>query len=125
MRRFKIWYPTADVVLAVGTEFGETDIYYALKLPLRGPLIRIDIDPRKLADHYAAEVPVWGEARAQLQGSPAQRRRAAAGAAPAATLPALRSRIESSATMPKPARSAMHSKPSARRCRATAPCSPT
>jgi 5-guanidino-2-oxopentanoate decarboxylase len=56
----------ADVVLAVGTEFGETDFYYALKLPLRGRLIRIDIDPFKLADHYAAEVPVWGEARGAL-----------------------------------------------------------
>ena len=56
----------ADVVLAVGTEFAETDLYYTLKLPLRGRLIRIDIDPLKLADHYAAEVPVWGEARAAL-----------------------------------------------------------
>jgi 5-guanidino-2-oxopentanoate decarboxylase len=56
----------ADVVLAVGTEFAETDLYYALKLALRGRLIRIDIDPLKLADHYAAEVPVWGEAGAAL-----------------------------------------------------------
>ena len=56
----------ADVVLAVGTELGETDFYYALKLPLRGRLIRIDIDPFKLADHYAAEVPVWGGARGAL-----------------------------------------------------------
>jgi 5-guanidino-2-oxopentanoate decarboxylase len=57
----------ADVVLAVGTEFGETDFYYALKLPLRGRLIRIDIDPNKLADHYAAEVPIWGDARSSLR----------------------------------------------------------
>ena len=63
---------SADVVLAVGTEFGETDIYSALKLPLRGRLIRIDIDPFKLADHYAAEVPVWGEARAALACDPAR-----------------------------------------------------
>jgi 5-guanidino-2-oxopentanoate decarboxylase len=53
----------ADVVLAVGTEMGETDIYFALKLPIGGRMIRIDIDPHKLADHYAAEVPVWGDAR--------------------------------------------------------------
>jgi 5-guanidino-2-oxopentanoate decarboxylase len=57
----------ADVVLAVGTEMGETDIYSALKLPLSGPLIRIDVDPVKLADHYSADVPVWGDARSSLR----------------------------------------------------------
>ena len=57
----------ADVVLAVGTELSETDIYTGMKLPLSGPLIRIDIDPAKLADHYAADIPVWGDARASLQ----------------------------------------------------------
>jgi 5-guanidino-2-oxopentanoate decarboxylase len=56
----------ADVVLAVGTEMSETDIYSALRLSLSGLLIRIDIDPKKLADHYAAEVPVWGDARSSL-----------------------------------------------------------
>jgi len=56
----------ADVVLAVGTELGETDIYTATQLPLSGLLIRIDIDPVKLADQYAADVPVWGEARSSL-----------------------------------------------------------
>ena len=53
----------ADVVLAVGTELSETDIYTALKLPIGGLLIRIDVDPAKLADHYGADVPVWGDAR--------------------------------------------------------------
>ncbi|MGC1386561.1 MAG: 5-guanidino-2-oxopentanoate decarboxylase [Steroidobacteraceae bacterium] len=53
----------ADVVLAVGTEMSETDIYSALRLPIGGRLIRIDIDPNKLADHYAADLPVWGDAR--------------------------------------------------------------
>jgi 5-guanidino-2-oxopentanoate decarboxylase len=52
----------ADVVLAVGTELAETDIFTATKLPMSGLLIRIDIDPVKLADQYAADVPVWGEA---------------------------------------------------------------
>jgi 5-guanidino-2-oxopentanoate decarboxylase len=56
----------ADVVLAVGTEMGETDIYVGTKLSLGGYLIRIDIDPFKVADHYAADVPVWGEARSSL-----------------------------------------------------------
>jgi 5-guanidino-2-oxopentanoate decarboxylase len=56
----------ADVVLAVGTELAETDLFTAMKLSLGGLLIRIDIDPVKLADHYAADVPVWGDARAAL-----------------------------------------------------------
>jgi thiamine pyrophosphate-dependent acetolactate synthase large subunit-like protein len=56
----------ADVVLAVGTELGETDFYYALKLELRGRLIRIDIDPHKLCDHYAAELAIWADAKASL-----------------------------------------------------------
>jgi 5-guanidino-2-oxopentanoate decarboxylase len=57
----------ADVVLAVGTELGETDIYTATQLPLGGLLIRIDIDPVKLSDQYAADIPVWGDARSSLQ----------------------------------------------------------
>jgi 5-guanidino-2-oxopentanoate decarboxylase len=56
----------ADVVLAVGTELAETDIYTGLKLPLGGLLIRVDVDPAKLADHYGADVPVWGDARSAL-----------------------------------------------------------
>jgi 5-guanidino-2-oxopentanoate decarboxylase len=52
----------ADVVLAVGTELSETDIYTASKLPLSGLLIRIDVDPVKLADQYAADLPIWGDA---------------------------------------------------------------
>jgi thiamine pyrophosphate-dependent acetolactate synthase large subunit-like protein len=56
----------ADVVLAVGTELGETDIYFAAKLPLGGLLIRIDVDPVKLSDHYGADVCVWSDARSAL-----------------------------------------------------------
>jgi 5-guanidino-2-oxopentanoate decarboxylase len=57
----------ADVVLAVGTELAETDIFYAMRIPMNGTLIRIDIDPVKLADHYGAALPIWGDARASLQ----------------------------------------------------------
>ncbi len=56
----------ADVVLAVGTELSETDIYTGLQLPMAGTLIRIDIDPAKLADHYGAAIPLCGDARASL-----------------------------------------------------------
>lgn len=57
----------ADVVLAVGTELAETDLFTGLKLSLSGLMVRIDIDAAKLADHYAADIPVCGDARAALQ----------------------------------------------------------
>src|SRR5260370_37460201 len=56
----------ADVVLAVGTELGETDMYFTTRLPLGGLLIRVDVDPVKLADQYAADVCVWSDARSAL-----------------------------------------------------------
>jgi 5-guanidino-2-oxopentanoate decarboxylase len=57
----------ADVVLAVGTELSETDFYSSTRLAMTGRLIRIDIDPTKLADHYAADVGIWGDACASLE----------------------------------------------------------
>jgi 5-guanidino-2-oxopentanoate decarboxylase len=57
----------ADVVVAVGTELAETDIFFEDKLSLSGLLIRIDIDPAKLADHYAADVALWADARHALE----------------------------------------------------------
>jgi len=58
---------SADVVLAVGTELSETDFYTPSRLEIRGRLIRIDIDRTKLADHYAADLGIWGDARASLE----------------------------------------------------------
>jgi 5-guanidino-2-oxopentanoate decarboxylase len=57
----------ADVVLAVGTELSETDFYSGTRLEMTGRLIRIDIDATKLADHYAADVGIWGDACASLE----------------------------------------------------------
>jgi len=56
----------ADVVLAVGTELSETDFYSGARLEMTGHLIRIDIDSTRLADHYAADVGIWGDAAASL-----------------------------------------------------------
>ncbi len=56
----------ADVVLAVGTELGETDMYFTTKLPLGGVLVRIDVDTAKLSDQYAADVRIWSDARTAL-----------------------------------------------------------
>jgi len=57
----------ADVVVAAGTELSETDIYTTTRLPLQGRLIRIDVDEQKLHDHYAAEVPLQGDAASSLE----------------------------------------------------------
>jgi len=35
---------------------------------LQGRLIRIDVDPLKLADHYGAELPLWSDAKSALEG---------------------------------------------------------
>src|SRR5215469_1522632 len=56
----------ADVVLAVGTELSETDIYTTTRLPMSGRLIRIDRDPAKLSDHYAADIAIHGDALTTL-----------------------------------------------------------
>ena len=66
----------ADVVLAVGTEFGETEMY-PRPLPLRfdGVLIRIDIDPEQLIRGFPADVPIVSDSghalRALLAALPA------------------------------------------------------
>ena len=46
---------SADVLLALGTEMGSVDRWYNPIVP-RGALIRVDIDPLKLNDHYGAAV---------------------------------------------------------------------
>ncbi|HKD52914.1 MAG TPA: 5-guanidino-2-oxopentanoate decarboxylase [Steroidobacteraceae bacterium] len=56
----------ADVVLAVGTELSETDIYTTTRLPMKGRLLRIDVDPGKLTDHYAADVTLHADAQLAL-----------------------------------------------------------
>ena len=57
----------ADVILAVGTELAETDTYRSTRLDFGGRLIRIDVDPAKLCDHYAADTPILGDAARTLQ----------------------------------------------------------
>jgi 5-guanidino-2-oxopentanoate decarboxylase len=57
---------SADVVLAVGTELSETDIFTTTKLVLPGDMIRIDVDPAKLCDHYSAKVAIRADAAATI-----------------------------------------------------------
>jgi acetolactate synthase-1/2/3 large subunit len=57
----------ADVVLAVGTEFGETEMYPdPTPLAFEGRLIRIDLDPEQLVRGFAADVPILSDARLAL-----------------------------------------------------------
>ncbi len=68
-----------DVVLAVGTELAESDLWRRPPLPLRGRMIRVDIDPGQLHKNQAAEVAIVGDARlvlrALLDALPARPRR--------------------------------------------------
>lgn len=57
----------ADVVLAVGTEFGETEMYPdPQELRFGGKLIRIDIDPEQTMRVHPADVPIVSDARTAL-----------------------------------------------------------
>jgi acetolactate synthase I/II/III large subunit len=53
-----------DVVLAIGTEFGETEMYpepHAIEIA--GKLIRVDIDPLQLVNNLPADLPIQADAR--------------------------------------------------------------
>ena len=57
----------ADVVLAVGTELAETDVYTTTRLSFPGRLIRIDIDAAQLGTDAAAAVTIHADSRAALE----------------------------------------------------------
>ncbi|MEB8339659.1 thiamine pyrophosphate-dependent enzyme [Streptomyces endophyticus] len=60
------WLTSRDVVLAVGTELAESDIWTAEPLPLQGELIRVDLDPAQMYAGLPADVPLVGDAAATL-----------------------------------------------------------
>ena len=51
----------ADLVLAIGTELADTDMWRDT-LPIKGDIIRIDIDARKLNDLYPAKIGILADA---------------------------------------------------------------
>lgn len=54
----------SDAILAIGTEFGETEMYPEPKpLSFGGPLIRIDIDPAQIVTGLRADVPIAADAK--------------------------------------------------------------
>jgi acetolactate synthase-1/2/3 large subunit len=60
----------ADVILAAGTEFGETDydMLFLGELELPGKIIRIDIDPGQMARNVRSDIAIVGHADACLRG---------------------------------------------------------
>lgn len=59
---------TADVVVAIGTELGETDtLLFNDRLALQGKLIRIDIDPNQLKRNADAEVAICADAGVAIE----------------------------------------------------------
>ncbi len=62
-------FEQADAVLAVGTEFGETDydFFFAGPVIINGKLIRVDIDPRQLSRNIRADVAIQSDATLALQ----------------------------------------------------------
>jgi 5-guanidino-2-oxopentanoate decarboxylase len=57
---------TADLVIAVGTELAEPDVWLDGPLEFGGPMIRIDVDPAVLARDYAPAVAIQADAKATL-----------------------------------------------------------
>src|SRR5690606_4514727 len=59
----------ADVVLAIGTELGETDydVVFDGNFKLGGALIRIDIDARQLQRNFAPSLAIQGDARLAMR----------------------------------------------------------
>ncbi|MFM9845302.1 MAG: 5-guanidino-2-oxopentanoate decarboxylase [Dongiaceae bacterium] len=57
---------SADVVVAVGTELGETDSWVE-RLPFAGKLVRIDIDPACIVRDYRPDAAILADARAALE----------------------------------------------------------
>ncbi len=52
----------SDVVLAIGTEFGETEMYPAARpVEVKGKLIRIDIDPLQLVNQLPADIAITAD----------------------------------------------------------------
>lgn len=59
----------ASVVLAVGTEFSETDydFFFSGPVVVDGQLIRVDIDPRQLTRNIKADIAIYSDAQLALQ----------------------------------------------------------
>jgi acetolactate synthase-1/2/3 large subunit len=93
----------ADVVLAVGTELGETDtLLFDSRLVLGGKVIRVDIDPEQLTRNVLAEVPITSDSDLALRALEHELRDHKADFAAAKTRAQnLRARLEGLLTQPQ------------------------
>ncbi len=71
LRAAQDWLADRDVIVAVGTELGESDLWGPVP-GLRGRLIRIDVDAAQLHKNVPADVAVLGDARAVLERLPSR-----------------------------------------------------
>jgi thiamine pyrophosphate-dependent acetolactate synthase large subunit-like protein len=62
----RAWLESCDVVLAVGTELGESDLW-GPPLALSGRLVRVDVDPAQAHSNNVAAVAVVADARTALE----------------------------------------------------------
>ncbi|MET8567633.1 5-guanidino-2-oxopentanoate decarboxylase [Streptomyces sp. NPDC004783] len=76
------WLADRDVILAVGTELAESDLWSPLPSP-SGVLIRVDLDPAQMYAGLRADVPLVGDARSVLGALLAERAGTAEAHAPA------------------------------------------
>ena len=60
------WLAGADLVIAVGTELASTDSWQS-RLPIRGTLVRIDVDPEMLVADYRAHHALHCDAEAAIK----------------------------------------------------------
>lgn len=62
------YYQNADVVLAIGTQFSETDYDFTLSdgVEINGALIRIDIDRRQLVRNVPADIAIHADSTAAV-----------------------------------------------------------
>ena len=58
----------AGLVVAIGTELAEPDVWASDTLPMNGKFLRIDIDAETLARDYRPDVAVLGDAGVALAG---------------------------------------------------------
>ncbi len=70
LRAAQRWLAERDVVVAVGTELGESDLWGPV--PELRRVIRVDVDPAQLHKNAPADVAVLGDARAVLERLPAR-----------------------------------------------------
>ena len=65
LRTAQAWLAGRDVVLAVGTELGESDLWRPAPA-LRGTLVRVDVDPAQLEKNLPADLGLAADAGAAL-----------------------------------------------------------